>query len=219
MAYSFTKDLKIYYLTQNYKRMKRVLILGMLLFTVYSASAQFTLGPRVALTSSNLSLQSNVANVQEGDAEFGYQFGLFARIKVPVIGLYVQPELLFSSTSSTITSGISNVDLSFNRIDVPVMLGAKIGPLRINAGPSFSFLTSAESDVSGTVVDIKDNYSSSTLGFQAGIGIDILKFVIDLKYEGSLSEKFGDNITAGGNTFSTDDRPSQIVLAVGFKLF
>lgn len=199
--------------------MKRVLILGMLLFTVYSASAQFSLGPRVALTSSNLSLRDNVVNVEEGDAEFGYQFGLFMRVKVPVVGIYVQPEVLFSSNSSTVTSGTSNVDLSFNRIDVPVMIGAKIGPMRINAGPSFSFLTSAESDVSGAVVDIKDNYSNSTVGFQAGIGVDLLKFVIDLKYEGNFGEKFGDTITAGGNTFATDDRPSQIVLAVGFKLF
>ena len=199
--------------------MKRVLILGMLLFTAYSASAQFTLGPRVAPTSSNLSIRDNVANVEEGDAEFGYQFGLFVRIKVPVIGLYIQPEALLSQTSSTITSGATNVDLNFNRVDVPVMIGAKIGPLRINAGPSFSFLTSAESDVSGAVVDIKDNYSNSTVGFQAGIGVDILKFVIDLKYEGNFGEKFGDTITAGGNTFATDERPSQIVLAVGFKLF
>ena len=186
------------------------------MFTVYSASAQFSLGPRVALTSSNLSLRDNVVNVEEGDAEFGYQFGLFMRVKVPVVGIYVQPEVLFSSNSSTITSGTSNVDLSFNRIDVPVMIGAKIGPMRINAGPSFSFLSSAESDV---VVDIKDNYSNSTVGFQAGIGVDLLKFVIDLKYEGSFSEKFGDSITAGGNTFATDERPSQIVFAVGFKLF
>ncbi|MFT6827325.1 MAG: hypothetical protein ACI9Z3_001328 [Roseivirga sp.] len=199
--------------------MKKVLILGMLLFTVYSASAQFTLGPRVALTSSNLNVREGVASVQEGNAEFGYQFGLFVRIKVPVIGLYIQPEALLSQTSSTITSGTTNVDLNFNRVDVPVMIGAKIGPLRINAGPSFSFLTSAESDVSGAVVDIKDNYSNSTVGFQAGIGVDILKFVIDLKYEGALSEKFGETITAGGNSFQTDERSSQIVLAIGFKLF
>ena len=127
--------------------------------------------------------------------------------------------LLFGKTQSTITSGVSNVDLSFNRVDVPVMIGGKIGPLRINAGPSFSFLTSAESDVSGVVTDIKDNYSNTTVGFQAGIGVDIMKFVIDLKFDGSLGEKFGDALTVNGNTFSTDERPNQIVLAVGFKLF
>ncbi|GAB5527148.1 MAG: hypothetical protein Roseis2KO_50200 [Roseivirga sp.] len=199
--------------------MKKLILTLALAFIGFSASAQFTLGPRVTLISSNLDLREEIANVEAGDAEFGFQYGLFARVKVPVIGLYVQPELLFSKTESTITSGAQNVDLSFNRVDVPIMIGGKIGPLRINAGPALSFLTSAESDVAGAVVDIKDNYSSTTVGFQAGIGIDILKFVIDLKYEGSLSEKFGESITVGGNSFATDERANQIVLGIGFKLF
>lgn len=199
--------------------MKKLILTLALAFIGFSASAQFTLGPRITLTSANLDLREEVANVKAGDAEFGFQYGLFVRFKVPVIGLYVQPELLFSKTESTITSSAQNVDLSFNRIDVPIMIGGKIGPLRINAGPSLSFLTSAESDVAGAVLDIKDNYSSTTVGFQAGIGVDILKFVIDLKYEGSLGEKFGDAITVGGNSFATDERASQIVLGIGFKLF
>lgn len=199
--------------------MKKLFIVCLLMTIGFGASAQFTLGPRVTLTSSNLDLREEVANVKAGDAEFGFQYGLFMRAKVPVIGLYLQPELLFSKTESTITSGAQNVDLSFNRVDVPIMIGGKIGPLRLNAGPALSFLTNAESDIAGTVTDIKDNYSKTTVGFQAGIGVDILKFAIDLKYEGSLSEKFGDQITVGGNSFSTDERPSLIVLAVGFKLF
>lgn len=199
--------------------MKKLILTLALAVIAVGASAQVTLGPRITLISTNLDLREEVANVQAGDAEFGFQYGLFVRVKVPVIGLYVQPEVLFSKSESTITSGAQNVDLSFNRVDVPIMIGGKIGPLRINAGPSLSFLTGAESDVAGAVVDIKDNYSNATLGFQAGIGVDILKFVIDLKYEGALGDKFGDAITAGGNTFSTDERASQIVLAVGFKLF
>lgn len=199
--------------------MKKLILTLALIVIAASASAQVTLGPRVTLTSANLDLREEVANVQAGDAEFGFQYGLFARIQVPVIGLYVQPEVLFSQTESSITSGAQSVDLAFNRIDVPVLIGAKIGPLRINAGPALSFLTNAESDVSGLVTDIKNNYDNTSLGFQAGIGIDILKFVIDLKYEGALGEQFGDALTVGGNSFSTDQRPSQIVFAVGFKLF
>jgi len=188
------------------------------MLVAYSASAQFTLGPRVALTSSSLNLKDAVTSVQEGDSEFGYQFGLFARFKVPVIGLYVQPEVLLSKVDNTLNINSQNVDLSFNRLDVPVMIGGKIGPLRINAGPSFSFLTSAESDVSGTVTDLKDNYNSTTIGYQAGIGIDILKFVLDVKYEGSLSS-LGEGVPIAGTTINTDQRVSQVVFAVGFKLF
>ncbi len=190
-----------------------------LVFIGYSASAQFTLGPRVAFTSSNLSISDNITNVQEGDAEFGLQYGIFARFKVPIIGLYAQPEILISNTESTISTGGQDVDLSFNRVDVPILLGGKVGPLRINAGPVISFLSTAESDEGGVIADIKDNYSNSTVGFQAGVGLDIAKFVIDLKYEGALSEKFSDQFTVAGNPVSTDQRASQLVLAVGFKLF
>lgn len=198
--------------------MKKTMIMMALMLVAYSASAQFTLGPRVALTSSNLNLKDAVANVQEGDAEFGYQFGVFARFKIPIIGLYAQPELLLSSVDNTLNINNTNVDFSFNRIDVPVMIGGKVGPLRINAGPSFSFLTSAESDVNGVVTDIEDNYNSTTVGYQAGLGIDLLKFVIDVKYEGSLST-FGESVSVGNVNVNTDQRVSQVVFAVGFKLF
>ncbi len=195
--------------------MKKLTIMCAMLLVTFAASAQFDFGPRVALTSSNLNLKDAVANVQEGDAEFGYQFGVFMRFKVPVVGLYIQPEVLLSKTESTLNINNADVDLSFNKIDVPIMVGTKIGPLRLNAGPALSFLTSADSDVLG---DVKDNYKSTTFGYQAGIGIDILKFVLDVKYEGSLSS-FGESLRVGNTTVNTDQRASQIVFAVGFKLF
>ena len=97
--------------------MKKLLFVCLMMVMGFAASAQFTLGPRVTLTSTNLDIREDIANVKAGDAEFGFQYGLFMRLKVPVIGLYVQPELLFSKTESTITTTANNVDLSFNRVD------------------------------------------------------------------------------------------------------
>lgn len=194
--------------------MKKTVIIGLMLLTVYSVSAQIDFGPRVALTSTKISLKDNATAVKEGNAEFGYQFGAFLRVKVPIIGLYIQPEALFSNSSATLNNGTDDVDLSFNRIDVPVMVGGKIGPLRINAGPAFRFLTSAESDFNGVTADIKNNYKDATVGYQAGVGIDLLKFVFDLKYEGSL-----DDFSEENQGFNVDQRINQWVFAVGFKLF
>ena len=194
--------------------MKKLMITSLMLFIVYSVSAQINFGPRVALTSSKLSIEDNQTAFEEGDSEIGYQFGAFLRVKVPVVGLYVQPEVLFSNSSATLNNGTDDVDLSFNRIDVPVMVGAKIGPLRINAGPAFRFLTSAESDLNGVTTDVKNNYKDSTVGYQAGLGVDVLKFAFDLKYEGSLSD-----FEEEGQGFNVDQRVSQWVFAVGFKLF
>ncbi|WP_082338154.1 outer membrane beta-barrel protein [Roseivirga seohaensis] len=194
--------------------MKKFLIMALMLTMVYSVSAQVNFGPRVALTSTKISLKDNATAIKEGDGEFGYQFGAFLRVKVPVVGIYVQPELLFSNSSATLNNGTDDVDFSFNRIDVPVMVGGKIGPLRINAGPAFRFLTSAESDLAGVTTDVKNNYKDSTVGYQAGLGIDLLKFVFDLKYEGSL-----DSFAEEGQGFNVDQRMNQWVFAVGFKLF
>lgn len=196
--------------------MKKLIIASMLMLAVMGANAQkINFGPRVALTSSKIDFKDPVNNITEGDAQIGYQFGVFLRAKL--LGLYIQPEILLSKTNSALDiTNASNVDLDFNKIDVPVMIGYKLGPLRLQAGPSFSFLTSAEStDANGLVTDIKNNYNSTTVGYQAGVGIDILKFVIDVKYEGNLSA-FADAVPGGINT---DQRQNQFVVALGFKLF
>ena len=193
--------------------MKHIIIaLGLLLAAQISMAQGGAFGPRVALVSTDLNLENNIQAVQAGDAEFGYQFGLFARLNLGPVML--MPELLFTDTNSSITQNNVQADLDFNKIDVPVLLGVKFLFLRLQAGPSFSFLTKAESDVGGTVEDIKDNYNSTTVGYQAGVGMDLLNLLaIDLKYEGNLS-----NFADASNFLNTDQRQSQIVLAVGLKL-
>ena len=193
--------------------MKRIIIaMGLLLAAQFTMAQGGAFGPRVALVSTDLNLENNIQAVQAGDAEFGYQFGVFARLKLGPVML--MPELLFTDTNSSITQNNVQADLDFNKIDVPVLLGVKFLFLRLQAGPSFSFLTKAESDIGGTVQDIKDNYNSTTVGYQAGVGMDLLNLLaIDLKYEGNLS-----NFADAGSFLNTDQRQSQIVLAVGLKL-
>ena len=187
----------------------------LVLFVANSAMAQLDFGLRASLLSSSISLEGVSTDITEGDAEIGYQFGVFARVKVLIF--YIQPELLFTNSGATVNEiGGGNITLDYNKIDVPVMIGMKLGPIRVQAGPSFSFLSSAEAtDASGAVEDLKDNYNSSTVGYQAGVGIDISKFIFDLKYEESLSN-FADTVPGG---FDTDQRASQWVIGVGFKLF
>ncbi|MGF7079577.1 hypothetical protein ABIB50_001921 [Mucilaginibacter sp. UYCu711] len=53
------------------------------------------------------------------------------------------------------------------------------------------------------------NYKNSTLGFQAGAGVDIGSITADLRYEGGLT-KINDNYGQRQNLWS---------LSVGFKFF
>jgi len=162
--------------------------------------------------------------------DMGYHFGAFCRVKI--LGFFVQPELIFSQTNSTINiaetgdilSGIksSSANIKYTNFDVPVMVGIKLGPLRLNAGPVASFKLGnnpdekATEEINAMVKDFTKVTKKATFGGQAGIGLDILKKVtLDVRYEFSLS-KLGDNINVGSQTFSTDQRGSQFIASIGF---
>ena len=161
--------------------------------------------------------------------EMGYHFGVFARIKV--LAIYVQPELIFSQTKASIdVSDVDNlwdnfqestVDIKYNNFDIPVMVGVKLGPLRLNAGPVATFKLSsdpsaANEEINEMLNDFTAVTKTATFGGQAGVGIDILKKVtIDVRYEFPLS-KLGDDVTIAGQTFKTDQRQSQFIASIGW---
>jgi hypothetical protein len=205
--------------------MKKIVML-LLAITVLGVQANaqklFMFGPRVGVSSSTLDIKNrDNINFEDAGAQLGFHAGAFTRITIPVIGLYIQPELLFTSTSGKINvtgtgapiqNQIQNYD--FNRIDVPVMIGFKMAKFfRINAGPSFNYLLSAKQDG----VSIKEDYKNATIGYQAGIGFDIGPIILDAKYEGNLST-FGEQVSIAGQSFNTDQRLNQFIVSLGFRL-
>jgi len=171
---------------------------SIVVFTI-SANAQFSLGIKGGMNISKI----NNDNYSESTVA-GYQFGAFARIGN---GLYVQPELYVGSkggqfnyeTSGTNTGGSAKV--RFTTLDVPVLLGKSFGAsslnFRIMAGPIYSYILNTDesfSDNLGAAYRDLGNYKNSTLGCQAGAGIDLGNISIDARYEGGLTqvnEKFG----------------------------
>ncbi|MDA3867366.1 MAG: porin family protein [Salinivirgaceae bacterium] len=159
--------------------------------------------------------------------EMGYHFGGFARIKL--LGLFIQPELLFSHAEASInvmepdlnSVKESTATINYNKFDVPVMIGIKLGPARLNMGPVATFNLSpnvegAKGEVNDVLNDFTEVTNLATFGGQLGVGLDILKKVtLDVRYEFPLS-KLGDDVTIGENTFSTDQRQSQFIGSIGW---
>ncbi len=207
--------------------MKKLTLLAFtLMITSLSYGQFFTIGPKVGLSSSKLKLRDNIDAIKEKDAQLGFHAGIFTRFTVG--GFYVQPEALFTSTDGQIEISEGNgtsasrqvVDLNYNKLDIPVMFGTKFFKLfRLQAGPTASLLLSADakSNLNGVTEDVKDSYKDATIGYQVGFGVDISKFVIDLKWEGNLSS-FGNDLRLFGQTFQTDQRNRLLTLSVGFKL-
>lgn len=150
-------------------------------------------------------------------AAWGFQAGAFMRLTL--LGIYLQPEVVFATNTydynvQTATAG-QVIKQSFNRLEIPVLLGFKLGPLRVNAGPSATIqIGSPKALVSDPNFD--SMYKKATFGYQAGVGIDLFKTItLDARYGGSLSGKFGDSVQMGNQTFKLDSRQPSFLLSVG----
>ena len=157
----------------------------------------------------------NVILQNAKDAEWGFQGGVFMRASFS--GFYIQPELLLATATNSVTyedveaGGAAEIySQKFNKLNIQVLLGVKVGPLRLNAGPAASvMITDPKEIIEGAT------YKRATFGYQAGVGFDLLKRLsFDLRYEGNLNQ-FGDEIEIGDQTFNLDDRTGAILVHVG----
>lgn len=213
--------------TTNY--LSRISLAVLLIFTTTAVtSAQFLrLGPKVGISSSKVqvderfSYEGDQVSYETGDAVLGFHIGMFGRVSIASFS--IQPELLFTSAGGKIvvteegeTSDMR--ELKYNKVDFPIMVAKSFGKnFRIQVGPSFSFLLSDDARNVDLRDELSQNYKDATVGYQAGIGLDLGDLSIDLKYEGNLS-KFGNSVTFGGESFNTDMRTSQFILSVGLNL-
>lgn len=149
-------------------------------------------------------------------ADWGFQGGLFMRASFS--SFYIQPELLLATATNSVSyedveGGGAEViyNQKFNKLNVPILLGVKVGPLRLNAGPAASVMISDPKEIIQGAT-----YKKATFGYQAGVGLDLFKkLTFDLRYEGNLNQ-FGDEITIGGQTFTLDDRTGALIVHVGY---
>lgn len=163
---------------------------------------------------------SDVYDLITGDNVMGYHVGIQTRMNIAMI--FIQPELYFNDGGARIEEfknnaleAIYNVD--FQRIDIPLLVGVKLGPARINLGPVGSYVVNES--ISGDVENMNPDYTffsqSMTWGYQVGLGIDFLKISLDARYEGSLSS-LGESVNVGGQSYPLDARPGQWVFSLGF---
>jgi hypothetical protein len=102
----------------------------------------------------------------------------------------------------------------FQYLEIPVLAGFKLGPLRVNAGPSGHLFLNKTGDLF-KINNYDVNFSGLTLGYTAGAGLDIGKFMVDVRYDGNFS-------TADGTVnfikeFNISTRPPKLVASVGFR--
>lgn len=220
--------------------MKKMFLLAVLLLSVTFVSAQLNFGIKAGYNSS-LTL-GNIGSIQSGDYDLtdvkselsnGFHAGVFARIGKKV---YVQPELLYAMGKKEYTVRLQdamNNDITYDKfvsistVDIPLLVGYKLldkkmanvrlfaGPkLRLDAGSSLEF----DNVVSGGTItkeDLVRDVKKSQIGLEAGVGIDVLMFTLDARYN-----LIGDMYQTKISDLNIDNVPvSTFVISVGWKFF
>ena len=188
--------------------MKKILLSAAILIAVcISAKAQFSVGVKGGVNFSKI----NTDNLSSS-TRTGYQAGLFARFGSD---LYLQPELYLSGTGGNFHSSDNSVsgNAHFTNLNVPVLVGHSFGAKNLNfrvmAGPVYTSILSKNlsQSLNDAYADF-GHYKNSTLGFQAGAGVDIGAITADLRYEGGLTKINSD----------FGQRQNLWALSVGFKI-
>lgn len=210
------------------KALKSLMTIALVMGILSVATAQkhsradyFRIGIKGGVNLSSVKVASLSTNLEN---KTGYQLGAFARIGRTI---FIQPEVYFTAKEvnvdvlNSLTTNQGVVGFSQKSLDVPLLAGIKLGPLRVLAGPVASYALSAstspdaavKSYFSGTSQDI---INRSSFSYQAGIGFDILNLSLDLRYEGAMSEL--KNTVAVPSGFNYSQKPSYYQATIGFRI-
>lgn len=152
------------------------------------------------------------------EAQYGFHAGIFLRAKLGPIQL--QPEVIFNSDNVDYTFdqgglGQSIVNQKYRAIDIPVLVGTKIGPIRLLAGPVGHYhlesISSLEEQVQTSTFS-----DELTLGLQVGAGFDIKKLTFDFRFETNQS-KLGESLSIGGQEIAFSQNRNRLIASIGYK--
>ncbi len=195
--------------------MKKINLSLLLVFCSVFAFSQvvpsFQFGLKGGLNLSKFS----TSNTFSSDNQAGYYGGIWARIGGA--GIHLQPEVYLSGKNTTIEdNGVQN-KVKFKSLDVPVLIGTKIGAagigLRLATGPVVSFVIDKEQSISNAASAILNgNFKDQAFAWQFGAGFDFRKLGIDVRYELGLSKNHSEL-----NAYST--KLNLYTVGLAYKLY
>lgn len=180
----------------------------------------------------SVNLSGEVETKTSVDANTSWHAGAWLRVKVPIVGLYVRPEAIYTNISTSLPivlpetlSDHIKTDYNVSRLDFPVLVGLKVfGVGNVFAGPVFEYVLKSDIDGTDQEFDVTSIDSDDFfVGMHVGIGIEFWKLGIDIRYETA----FSDNITSFEApdtpefedlaSFELDNSPNQFILGLSYK--
>ncbi|MDR2891152.1 MAG: PorT family protein [Alistipes sp.] len=181
------------------------------------------LGARAGLNSQDMEFSGSDRATAgfAADSRLGWHLAAVSRIKLIGgggnlfgIGLFVQPEIVFSQNSYKIQpDGEAVSKIRMQTVDIPVLLSLKVSIARVQAGPVFNVMNKYET-TSGAVAMTPLRPS---VGYAIGASVDIIGgLVIDGRYHGEF-KKLKNSIRNGDQPLAQDIRGSLSSWSLGLS--
>ena len=133
--------------------------------------------------------------VENLNAKTGYVAGAYMRLGRKI---YIEPELLVSYKNGSInvlkslSTQSLQLDIKYVSLDVPILIGYRLGPLHVMAGPVASYSLNADNSIAEVIGTNLGSLQAATtkayFSYTAGAGIDLLGLTFDVRYEGNFTD-------------------------------
>ena len=192
-----------------------------------STNAQLNFGVKGGINYSSSAISDISKDVLDGaDNKSGYHAGIWVRAKIPVLGIYIRPELVYTNIESSVNYasqlagviGITIQPTSYNLqiLVIPVLVGKKIfGIGNVFIGPSFQYILKQDFDLSLLSEVLNDD--GFTVGLQFGGGIEFGKIGIDVRWERGFSAIESTILNETTEVVKFDSRVDQVILGLSYK--
>jgi hypothetical protein len=187
------------------------------------SNAQLDFGVKGGLNYNSNSIKEASQDVFGGaKSKSGFHAGVWMRAKIPVLGLYIRPELVYTNLENEIVynepgAGIGEITShTFQKIDIPVLLGKKIfGIGNVFIGPSFQYILASDFSIDDIT---KVDSNGFTMGLQFGGGVEFGKLGIDVRWERDFSGVESSFVGGTLGNVSYDTRINQIIIGLSLQL-
>lgn len=223
--------------------MKRVLlVIALFIGAIQFSNAQISYGVKAGMNfdvngqASEYITMPDGFSIESNNSNGGYHAGVWLRVKVPLVGLYVRPEIIYTDLKSEYTLNVpstsipglpesSKIEYSLSKVDVPVLLGLKIlGVGNVFLGPNLQYLLKS---------DFKSDFSNDdtideeiSIGLVIGAGIEFWKLGLDVRFETGFASPDSVDLSSIGDEISdlepildvlSGQKPNQIIVGLSYK--
>lgn len=170
--------------------MKKLISLILVVIATIQLSVQVQLNPQIGITTLSVknpppgvTFDGKVGMSLGADLRFGERFQIQPGVH------FINSVTAFETTGSEAETGeVVFKSLKLKALAAYNLIDKGQLKLRVNAGPAYDFLMSAnEKDPK---FDVKDDYKNGTFFLQGGVGVDFFFLTADLGYAYGLSQTF-----------------------------